>query len=64
MCVNLAMSVVSIIFATILRFHLISLNKKLDRGEAVEGVSSSARRDCEEGDGEGIAIERGFRFLY
>ncbi|KAM3067340.1 hypothetical protein ACMFMF_009833 [Clarireedia jacksonii] len=64
MCVNLAMSVLSIIFATILRFHLVSLNKRLDRGEVVEGVNSSARGDFEEGEGEAIAVERGFRFLY
>jgi hypothetical protein len=68
MCVNLSMSLVSIIFATILRFHLVRLNRQLDRGEVVQGVnsSSSGRRDCEEGEGPGedVVVERGFRFLY
>ncbi|PQE06814.1 Pantothenate transporter liz1 protein [Rutstroemia sp. NJR-2017a BBW] len=65
MCVNLSMSLVSIIFATILRFHLVDLNRKLDRGEVVEGVNSS-RRDCEEGEGPGedVGVETGFRFLH
>ncbi|KAF5879025.1 putative mfs transporter protein [Botrytis fragariae] len=58
MYVNLSMSVVSIVFATILRFHLIGLNKKLDRGEIVEGVNSRAApgRSVEEGEGEEVAI--------
>ncbi|KAK6592025.1 pantothenate transporter [Botrytis cinerea] len=66
MYVNLSMSVVSIIFATILRFHLVRLNKKLDRGEIVEGVNSRAApgRSVEEGEGEEVAVDRGFRFLY
>ncbi|KAJ8068558.1 hypothetical protein OCU04_002273 [Sclerotinia nivalis] len=66
MYVNIAMSVVSIIFATVLRFHLMKLNKKLDRGEIVEGVNSRAPpgRGAEEGEGEEVAVDSGFRFLY
>ncbi|QSZ28666.1 hypothetical protein DSL72_003165 [Monilinia vaccinii-corymbosi] len=66
MYVNLSMSVVSIIFATVLRFHLMKLNQKLDRGEIIEGVNSRAgpRRSVEEGEGEEVAVERGFRFLH
>ncbi|KAF7958158.1 hypothetical protein EAE96_003720 [Botrytis aclada] len=65
MYVNLSMSVVSIVFATILRFHLVKLNKKLDRGEIVEGVNSRAGpgRSVEEGEGEEVAVDRGFRYL-
>lgn len=66
MYVNLSMSVVSIIFATILRFYLKKLNERLDRGEIVKGVNSRAApgRGVEEGEGEEIAVNRGFRFLY
>ncbi|KAB8300553.1 hypothetical protein EYC80_000713 [Monilinia laxa] len=66
MYVNLSMSVVSIIFATILRFHLMNLNKKLDRGEIIEGVNSrpGPERSVEEGQAEEVAVEKGFRFLY
>lgn len=65
MYVNLSMSVVSIIFATVLRFYLVKLNKKLDNGEVIEGVNSrpSPDRSVEEGEGEEIAVRRGFRFL-
>lgn len=68
MIVNMAMSLMSIVFATILRFHLKRLNKKLDLGEAVEGVNSHAgdreRREAAEEQGlPGIAADNGFRFL-
>jgi hypothetical protein len=67
MCVNMAMSCVSIIFATILRFYLKSLNRKLDRGQVIEGVNNAegaARMHAVEEQGlPGIAVERGFRFL-
>jgi hypothetical protein len=49
MAVNLSMSGVSILFGTILRFYLVSLNKKLDIGEVIEDLDS--------------VVERGFRFL-
>ena len=48
---------IAIIMATILRFILVRLNKKLDRGEHVQGAINS---------GKGIpgeAAQRGFRFL-
>ena len=48
----------AILCATWLRFILIDLNKKLDRGEAVEGAVVV---------GEGVpgeAAKKGFRFLY
>lgn len=61
MCVNLGMSLMSIVFATILRFHLKRLNRKLDMGEAVEGVNSHDG-DREQGD-VGISADNGFRFL-
>ncbi|KAL9116195.1 MAG: hypothetical protein Q9227_000566 [Pyrenula ochraceoflavens] len=52
-------AVLAIICATILRFILVRLNKKLDRGEHVEGAVMGAS-------GEGVpeeARKRGFRFL-
>ncbi len=48
---------IAIVMATILRFILVRLNKKLDRGEHVEGAINS---------GMGIpgeAAQHGFRFL-
>jgi hypothetical protein len=70
MAVNMAMSGMSIIFGTILRFYLVSLNKKLDRGEIIEGVgggsdveSEDRKREREEQGLPGVAAERGFRFL-
>ncbi|EFW99217.1 pantothenate transporter liz1 [Grosmannia clavigera kw1407] len=50
--VNIAMSAMTVIAATGLRFYLARLNKKLDRGEHVRDVSSS-----------GAAGNDGFRFL-
>jgi hypothetical protein len=55
--VDCATAALAIIMATILRFILIHLNKKLDRGEHVEGAINK---------GAGIpgeAAENGFRFL-
>lgn len=69
MSVNMAMCIVSIIFATVLRFYLHSLNKKLDQGEVISGVNgmsgdSEARKNAAEEHGlPGIAVDRGFRFL-
>ncbi|KAJ5743211.1 hypothetical protein N7533_010313 [Penicillium manginii] len=51
MSVNCATAFVAIISATVLRFMLVRLNKKLDRGEQVEGAVP------------GTASARGFRFL-
>ena len=59
MAVNIAMAGVSIIFGTILRFYLVSLNKRLERGEIIEGVNSTGNS----GD-EGATIpDSTFRFL-
>jgi MFS family permease len=65
MAVNMAMSFMAIIFATILRFHLKALNRKLDRGEAIEDVNIDGdRRNAAEEQGlPGIAADNGFRFL-
>lgn len=65
MAVNMAMSFMAIIFATILRFHLKALNRKLDRGEAIEDVNVDGdRRNAAEEQGlPGIAADNGFRFL-
>lgn len=48
----------SIIAATTLRLILTRLNKKLDRGEHVEGAIVNENRE-----GEGEALKKGFRFL-
>ncbi|KAN0096682.1 MFS general substrate transporter [Hyaloscypha variabilis] len=70
MAVNLSMSGVSILFGTVLRFYLVSLNKKLDRGEGIEIIdgiggsdSEGRKREVEERGLPGLASERGFRFL-
>jgi len=55
MSVDCATAVLAIIMATILRFILVRLNKKLDRGEHVEGAVNAIP---------GEAAENGFRFLY
>ncbi|CAL5867039.1 uncharacterized protein PFLUO_LOCUS1251 [Penicillium psychrofluorescens] len=57
MSVNCATAVIAILSATVLRFLLVRLNKKLDRGESVEGAVSSG------GGVPGEASHRGFRFL-
>lgn len=51
MSVNCATAFIAIVAATVLRFILVRLNNKLDRGEEVEGAVP----------GEGS--RRGFRFL-
>lgn len=51
MSVDCATAFVAILAATALRFILVRLNKKLDRGEGVEGAVP------------GRAGSRGFRFL-
>ena len=48
---------IAIIFSTILRFILVRLNQKLDRGEHVEGAIKSGAGVPEE------AAKKGFRFL-
>lgn len=57
MSVNCTTSFVGILSATVLRFMLVRLNRKLDRGEVVEGAVAT---------GEGVpgeASKKGFRFL-
>jgi len=57
MSVNCVTAFIAICTATLLRFILIRLNKKLDRGEVVEGAVAF---------GEGIpgeAARKGFRFV-
>ncbi|KAA8651413.1 putative MFS transporter [Aspergillus tanneri] len=56
MSVNCATAFVAILSATVLRFMLVRLNKKLDRGEEVSGAVKS-------GGLPGQASARGFRFL-
>ena len=58
MSVNCVTAFIAICAATLLRFVLTGLNKKLDRGEAVEGAVVSM--------GEGVpgeAASKGFRFV-
>lgn len=57
MSVNCVMAFLAICMATLLRFVLVRLNKKLDRGEPVKGAVAV---------GEGVpgnAAKRGFRFV-
>ena len=57
MSVNCVTAFIAICAATLLRFILVRLNKKLDRGEVVEGAVAY---------GEGIpgeASKKGFRFV-
>ncbi|RAL06956.1 MFS general substrate transporter [Aspergillus homomorphus CBS 101889] len=62
--VNIAMSSMTIIFATILRIYLGRLNKGLDREEGTGmGPSSGQRRENEEQGLPGQAVSQGFRFL-
>ena len=51
------MAFMTICAATLLRFILVGLNKKLDRGEQVEGAVAVGEGVPEEG------RRRGFRFL-
>lgn len=55
--VNCATLFLAIVMAAVLRIMLVRLNKKLDRGEHVDGAISGASV------GEGDAMRRGFRFL-
>lgn len=57
MAVNCATSAIAIITATMLRFLLARLNKKLDRGEEVKGAIAVGEAVP------GEAAERGFRFV-
>ena len=56
MSVNCVTSFIAIILATVLRFTLVHLNKKLDRGELVKGDVLVG------GAVSGVAAEGGFRF--
>ncbi|MCJ1475524.1 hypothetical protein MMC13_004187 [Lambiella insularis] len=57
--VNCSTAFIAICCATLLRFMLVRLNKKLDNGEYVEGAIIA------ENDGlPGEAVKKGFRFLY
>ena len=69
-CVDMGMSCMTIVFATVLRFVLKRLNQQLDQEEGVvipgdlEGINTSNRIHEHEGHGlPGLATERGFRFL-
>ncbi|KAI9690232.1 MAG: hypothetical protein M1822_009193 [Bathelium mastoideum] len=55
--VDCATAALAIIMATILRFILVRLNKKLDRGEHVEGAIATAAGAIDE------EAKKGFRFL-
>ena len=57
MSVNCVTSFIAIISATVLRFTLVHLNKKLNRGEPVKGAVSVGVAVP------GVAAERGFRFV-
>ena len=68
MSVNMAMSIMSIVFAIILHFYLKHLNKRLDRGEVVEDVkmrlgSREIQQEIEKQGLPPVAVDRGFRFL-
>ena len=57
MSVNCVMAFMAICMATLLRFILVSLNKKLDRGEPVKGAIAVGEAVP------GEAVRRGFRFV-
>ena len=57
--VNTVTAVLAILAATALRFILVDLNKKLERGEEAEAASVTV-----EGGVPGEAAKKGFRFLY
>lgn len=70
MSVCSATAFIAIVSATILRFILVRLNKRLDRGDWVEGAINSVDRSQERGQnavGGNVvpkeAVEKGFRFL-
>jgi hypothetical protein len=54
MSVNCVTSFIAIVSATVLRVILVRLNKRLDRGESVDGAIVGVP---------GQASQRGFRFL-
>lgn len=54
---NAGLLLASAFFATVLRFILVRLNRKLDRGEHVEGAIGVGQAVP------GEAAEKGFRFL-
>ncbi|KAK6201934.1 hypothetical protein LQW54_009248 [Pestalotiopsis sp. IQ-011] len=64
-CVNIGMSAMTIIAATVLRFYLRHLNNRLDRGEEMQDIGSSpqASNEREEHGLPGTAVRRGFRFM-
>ncbi|PLB48230.1 MFS general substrate transporter [Aspergillus steynii IBT 23096] len=57
---NMAMSVMTILFGTILRIVLVRLNKKLDEEEGVDILEQSQGQGP---DGEPVVVRRGFRYL-
>ena len=57
MCVNCVTAFIAIVAATVLRFTLVHLNKKLDRGEVVEGAVAVGEAVP------GEAARKGFRFV-
>ena len=57
MSVNCTTSFIAIVSATVLRFLLVHLNKKLDRGEPVKGAVAVGEAIP------GEAARRGFRFV-
>ena len=57
MSVNCVTAFVAIVAATVLRFTLVSLNRKLDRGELVEGAVAVGEAVP------GEAARKGFRFV-
>ena len=57
MSVNCVMASMAICMATLLRFILVRLNKKLDRGEPVKGAIAVGEAVP------GEAARRGFRFV-
>lgn len=57
MSVCSATAFIALVMATVLRFILVRLNKKLDRGEHVEGAINAGAAVP------GLAAQRGFRFL-
>ncbi|EIT73828.1 hypothetical protein AO1008_04771 [Aspergillus oryzae 100-8] len=59
--VNIGMSSTTIIFSTILRIYLGSLNKKLDQEEGID-LGTDAH-DNEEHGLPGLTVRQGFRFL-
>lgn len=58
MSFNAGTTLLAIVAATILRFVLVKLNKKLDRGEHVEGAVIG-----DGGHANDVAAEKGFRFM-